>query len=223
MVSALCDSALTLSAFARENSRGNLPAQGFCAAAGGFRVRRRRRGGVDALRRRPRAGTTPTETDPHGGRDRAGATGDGAPPAETSPEAMPGGAGDEEPARTLALFTGRDGRITPRVVRVPAFIAVQIELRSGDGATYALRFGDTTLTAGGQLNSVSTTIDGLRPSESSSGRRRGPATGCASRRPPSRGPSDGDPAGASHRRRRDRAHLQRRSPRAHVDVRHTRA
>jgi hypothetical protein len=78
---------------------------------------------------------------------------------------MPGGAGDAEPARTLALLTGRDGRITPRVVRVPAFIAVQIELRSGDGATYALRFGDTTLTAGGQLNSVSTTIDGLRPNE----------------------------------------------------------
>ena len=92
---------------------------------------------------------------------------------ETSPEAMPGGAGDAEPARTLALFTGRDGRITPRVVRVPAFIAVQIELRSGDGATYALRFGDTTLTAGGQLNSVSTTIDGLRPNEAIVGTPKG--------------------------------------------------
>jgi hypothetical protein len=100
-------------------------------------------------------------------------------PAETEaetaeePEAMPGGAGDEEPARTLALFTGRGGRIAPRVVRVPAFISVQVELRSADGATYALRFGDTTITAGGELNSVSTTIDGLRPGEAIAGRATG--------------------------------------------------
>jgi hypothetical protein len=79
---------------------------------------------------------------------------------------MPGGAGDEEPARTLALFTARVGQIRPRLVRVPAFISVQIELRSADGAAYALRFGDTTIRAGGQINSTSTTIDGLRPGES---------------------------------------------------------
>ena len=98
--------------------------------------------------------------------------------AETSeePEAQPGGAGDEEPARTLALFTGRGGRIAPRVVRVPAFISVQLELRSADGATYALRFGDTTITAGGELNSVSTTIDGLRPGEAITGKADGKGT-----------------------------------------------
>jgi hypothetical protein len=84
-------------------------------------------------------------------------------PTESTPEDQPGGAGDEEPARTLALFTARDGRITPRVVRVPAFISIQVELRSPDGQKYALRFGDVTITAGGGLNSVSTTIDGLRP------------------------------------------------------------
>jgi hypothetical protein len=84
----------------------------------------------------------------------------------TSPEDTPGGAGDEEPARTLALFTARAGQIRPRLVRVPAFISVQIELRSADGAAYALRFGDTTIRAGGQINSSSTTIDGLRPAES---------------------------------------------------------
>ena len=107
--------------------------------------------------------TTPTETE--------------APPVETapargtetSPEDMPGGAGDEEPARTLALFTARDGQIRPRVVRVPAFISVQIELRSADGARYALRFGDVTIRAGGELSSTSTTIDGLRPNESIAG------------------------------------------------------
>ena len=80
-------------------------------------------------------------------------------------EDQPGGAGDEEAARVLALFTARGGRITPRVVRVPAFIAVKVELRSADGQTYALRFGDTTITAGAELSSVSTTIDGLRPGE----------------------------------------------------------
>ena len=100
------------------------------------------------------------------------------PPAETtppaeSPEDEPGGAGDEEPARTLALFTARDGRITPRVVRVPAFISIQVELRSADGAVYSLRFGDTMITAGADLNSVSTTIDGLRPNEAVVGTPRG--------------------------------------------------
>jgi hypothetical protein len=85
-------------------------------------------------------------------------------------EDIPGGAGDEEPARTLALFTARGGRITPRVVRVPAFIAVKVELRSADGQTYALRFGDKTLTTGGELSSVSTTIDGLRPGEAITGK-----------------------------------------------------
>jgi hypothetical protein len=82
---------------------------------------------------------------------------------EESPEDQPGGAGDEEPARTLALFTADNGRISPRVVRVPAFISIQVELRSKDGRKYGMRFGDVTLTAGDRLNSVSTTIDGLRP------------------------------------------------------------
>jgi hypothetical protein len=94
--------------------------------------------------------------------------------AETGPEDQPGGAGDEEPARTLALLTAEDGRITPRVVRVPAFIAIQVELRSKDGREYGLRFGDVTITAGGGLNSVSTTIDGLRPGKAITGEPTGP-------------------------------------------------
>jgi hypothetical protein len=80
-----------------------------------------------------------------------------------SPESGTGGAGDEEPARTLALFTGENGRITPRVVRVPAFISVRVELRSADGADYGLTFEGETIKVGGGLASVSTTIDGLRP------------------------------------------------------------
>jgi hypothetical protein len=94
-------------------------------------------------------------------------------PAE-SPEDEPGGAGDEEPARTLALFTANDGRITPRVVRVPAFISIEVQLRSADGAKYRMRFGDTTISVGGGLGSVSTTIDGLRPGEAIVGTPEGP-------------------------------------------------
>lgn len=100
------------------------------------------------------------------------------PPTETegeaeSPEDAPGGAGDEQPARTLALFTGRAGRITPRVVRVPAFISVRVELRSADGATYSLRFGNVTVAAGERLSSHATTIDGLWPGERIVGRPAG--------------------------------------------------
>ncbi|MEA2331296.1 MAG: hypothetical protein QOH58_1434 [Thermoleophilaceae bacterium] len=75
----------------------------------------------------------------------------------------PGGAGDEEPARTLALFTGENGRIEPSVVRVPAFISIRVELRSADGREYGLAFDGEAIAVGGELGSVSTTIDGLRP------------------------------------------------------------
>jgi hypothetical protein len=85
------------------------------------------------------------------------------PPPETSPEEAPGGAGDEEPARSLALFTGKGGRITPPVIRVPSFISIRIELRSRDGGEYGLRFPGDTIRVSGALSSVSTTIDGLRP------------------------------------------------------------
>ncbi len=87
-----------------------------------------------------------------------------------SPGEEPGGAGDEEPARTLALLSGANGRITPRVVRVPAFIAIQVELRSEDGSEYGLRSGNETIRAGGEINSAATTIDGLRPGEAIVGR-----------------------------------------------------
>ncbi len=96
----------------------------------------------------PEAEPQPTETEP---------------PA--SPEDQPGGAGDEEPARSLALFTGENGRITPRVIRVPAFISIRVELRAQDGREYALSFDGETIRVGGGLASVSTTIDGLRPGE----------------------------------------------------------
>jgi hypothetical protein len=88
----------------------------------------------------------------------------------TSPEAEPGGAGDEEPAHSLALLTGRDGRITPRRVRVPAFISIRVELKSGDGRSYALSFGRRMLSAGGDIASVSSRFAGLRPGAALVGR-----------------------------------------------------
>jgi hypothetical protein len=88
----------------------------------------------------------------------------------TSPEDRPGGAGDEEPARSLASLTGRDGRITPARVRVPAFISIRVELRSVDGRRYALRFGSRTLATGGEVGSISGTFAGLRPGRALVGR-----------------------------------------------------
>ena len=96
---------------------------------------------------------------------------------ETSPEDQPGGAGDEEPARSQALFTASGGRVTPRVVRVPSFIAVRVELRARDGGPYTLRIGGQTLEAGGALSSASGTLDGLRPGDSYVGRLSGGASG----------------------------------------------
>lgn len=57
------------------------------------------------------------------------------------PESVTGGVGDEEAARAPAMFTGRGGRITPRVVRVPPFLGIAVEVRSADGRDYAVGFG----------------------------------------------------------------------------------
>jgi hypothetical protein len=96
------------------------------------------------------------------------------PETPASPEDQPGGAGDEEPARSLALFTGENGRITPRTIRVPAFISIRVELRSEDGREYALTFAGETIRVSEGLGSVSTTIDGLRPGEAVVGTPAGP-------------------------------------------------
>ncbi len=105
--------------------------------------------------------TAPAETETAPGNAGAGLP-DGHGGGHTAPEDRPGGAGDEIPASTQALFTGRAGRISPRIVRVPPFIAVRVELRSGDGATYELSgAGKTLRAAGGPAEPV--VFDGLRP------------------------------------------------------------
>lgn len=115
----------------------------------------------------PETSTTPApaEADPRpaapedrparpGERPQAGAAG-------RSPEDQQGGAGDETAARSQAMFTGRRGRVSPRLVRVPPFIAIRVELRSADGRRYSLSGAGKTLRTGGRM--AAATFDGLRP------------------------------------------------------------
>jgi hypothetical protein len=88
-----------------------------------------------------------------------------------SREDEPGGAGDEIPIASPALFTGRGGRITPREVQVPPFIAIRVELHSLDGRDYGLRFpGARALRTGPRRGWVTLTLDGIGPNRSIVGR-----------------------------------------------------
>jgi len=79
--------------------------------------------------------------------------------------------GDEEPIRSEAVFTGSNGRLTPREIRVPAFIAIRVILRSTDEQIYTLRIGGERLAigdAGKRVDEVD--LDGLLPDESYEGK-----------------------------------------------------
>jgi hypothetical protein len=80
----------------------------------------------------------------------------------TSPEDQPGGAGDETPISTQALFTGKGGDIAPATVRVPPFIAVKVVLRSADGGSYAIEVARHELKVDGSNTSASVQLSGLR-------------------------------------------------------------
>lgn len=109
--------------------------------------------------------TAPTDTESNPATETLPNDGDGTGTGggTTAPESQTGGAGDEVPAQTLALFTAKNGVITPRTVRVPAYISIRIELRSGDGNEYSLTFGDKTIKVVDPLHSVSTSFAGLKP------------------------------------------------------------
>ena len=78
--------------------------------------------------------------------------------------------GDEEAIRSEAVFTGTGGRLTPREIRVPAFIAIRVILRSTDDRVYALRIGGTKLVIGDAGKRVEELdLDGLLPNESYKG------------------------------------------------------
>lgn len=109
----------------------------------------------------PEKTTSIEETSPKTGTAPAATTKQ--PAKGKSPEDQPGGAGDEQPARVPAELTGRNGKITPRKVRVPPYIAVQITLRSGDGRAYRIQAGSHVLGVNGETRSATAFVPGLRP------------------------------------------------------------
>jgi hypothetical protein len=113
------------------------------------------------------APTTETDDEPETtetGDDRPG--GGLTAPSTDSGEDGEGGAGDEIPASSQALITGRGGKLHPSVVHVPPFIAVRVELVSEDGVEYELEGpGGRKIKAGGEVRSASTRFEGLRPGE----------------------------------------------------------
>jgi hypothetical protein len=97
--------------------------------------------------------TTPTEPQP--------------PQTSTSPEAQPGGGGDEEPARTeVALTATRAGGIRPRRAGVAPYISVRITLTSKDGSPHTLSIGGQRLRVGGTRKGAFVVLSGLRPGRS---------------------------------------------------------
>jgi hypothetical protein len=68
------------------------------------------------------------------------------------------------------VFTGKGGRLTPREIRVPAFIAIRVLLRSSDNGSYSLKIGGKTLSIGGGGTGLDELdLDGLLPDESYKG------------------------------------------------------
>jgi hypothetical protein len=80
----------------------------------------------------------------------------------TSPEDQPGGAGDETPIATQALFTGKDGDITPATIHVPPFIAVKVVLHSADGGSYGVVVEHHELNVDGSNPTASVELAGLK-------------------------------------------------------------
>ena len=97
------------------------------------------------------------------------------PDPDTEPRTVPpeDNAGDEEAIRSEAVFTGAGGRLGPRVVRVPPFIAVRVILRSSDASrdqAYVLTIGGQRLAIGHTSNTAEAKLDGLLPNKSYAGR-----------------------------------------------------
>jgi hypothetical protein len=79
--------------------------------------------------------------------------GDTAPAPEDDPEA-------EEPVRSEAVFTARGGRISPRRIEVPAYIAVTVVLRAKDEGDYSITIEGRRLSVGGEVE-----LDGPQPGD----------------------------------------------------------
>jgi len=97
------------------------------------------------------------------------------PDPDTEPRTVPdeGNQGDEEAIRSEAVFTGSGGRLKPREVRVPPFIAIRVILRATDASrdqTYTLQIGGSRLAIGHERAVDELELDGLLPNESYVGR-----------------------------------------------------
>jgi hypothetical protein len=77
--------------------------------------------------------------------------------------------GDEEAIRSEAVFSGRGGRLTPLEVRVPAFIAIRVILRSTDDRAYSLRIDGQRLSVGPGRPVDEAALDGLLPNRAYTG------------------------------------------------------
>lgn len=81
--------------------------------------------------------------------------------------------GDEEAIRSEAVFTGSGGSLSPRVVRVPAFIAIRVILRGTDAGReqgYTLAIGGQRLAIGHERATHEAQLEGLLPNKSYVGR-----------------------------------------------------
>jgi hypothetical protein len=83
------------------------------------------------------ASTAPAPSAPATGSTAATAT--GAPGATATGKIQPGGAGDEEGTRVPASFQLRGGRLLPRTVSVPAFLAAEVTVASSDARPHAVQ------------------------------------------------------------------------------------
>jgi hypothetical protein len=83
----------------------------------------------------------------------------------TSPERQPGGAGDETPIATQALFTATGGKVTPSHIRVPPFIAVRVVLQARDQKPYTITVNGKEVAVGEGRTQATLRLDGLRPGD----------------------------------------------------------
>jgi hypothetical protein len=136
-------------------------------------------GGDDDEADAPPADTVPAQTVPEPVTTPPPETEPGKAKPDRDPDAEPRTVppeeqqGDEEPIRSEAVFTGRDGKLTPRVIQVPAFIAVRVILRSTDASrdqSYSLTIGGQRLAIGHTRGTDEAELPGLLPDKAYEGR-----------------------------------------------------
>lgn len=86
-----------------------------------------------------------------------------APPKTQTTTSPASNSGGQTPIYTQVLFTGSGGDITPATIRVPPYIAVRVELKSGDGASYGVSVNHHTLRVDSSTPAATVQLRGLRP------------------------------------------------------------